>query len=412
MKNWKDIPERKKLLSIYNNQISEYNAVLAKKNRKIKSLLSKNDILNASIKYRVKSFESYFEKLIRISNNKTDDYILTDMLGIRIICPFLEDLDNVVDIIRNNFNVVEFEKKGAAHSFREFGYDSIHLLVEIPSADIKKPVPYSARVCEIQLRTTLQDAWAEIEHELIYKANFSILNDTIKRKLASLNASLTLSDIIFQEIRDYQKEIQESGRKRRQSLLEKIQVTENISLIDDIHHPDDNNSGHKEVHAAIMKPQDKMEKMIFEALEAHGQGNYAEALKIYTSILKLKPDPLVCSVIHNHRGMIYFVLSEYDKSIVDFTTAVELNKDNFRAYNNLGLTHRMLHQYDDSLRCFDLSLDVNSFQVEAHYSRALVKFDLTDLAGSLEDCQKALNIDINFVPAKRLKGVVEKRLMG
>ncbi len=66
------------------------------------------------------------------------------------------------------------------------------------------------RVCEIQLRTILQDAWAEVEHELVYKSDISLPNQSIRRKLASLNATLTLSDLIFQEIRDYQKEIRQT----------------------------------------------------------------------------------------------------------------------------------------------------------------------------------------------------------
>ena len=60
----------------------------------------------------------------------------------------------------------------------------------------------------------MQDAWAEVEHELVYKSDITLPNQSIRRKLASLNATLTLSDLIFQEIRDYQKEIRRHGRNR------------------------------------------------------------------------------------------------------------------------------------------------------------------------------------------------------
>jgi putative GTP pyrophosphokinase len=55
-------------------------------------------------------------------------------------------------------------------------------------------------VCEVQVRTILQDAWAEVEHELVYKAEFTPFDEPMKRKLAALNANLTLSDMLFQEI--------------------------------------------------------------------------------------------------------------------------------------------------------------------------------------------------------------------
>jgi putative GTP pyrophosphokinase len=38
----------------------------------------------------------------------------------------------------------------------------------------------------VQLRTILQDAWAEVEHELIYKSDIKLPNASIRRKLAAL----------------------------------------------------------------------------------------------------------------------------------------------------------------------------------------------------------------------------------
>ena len=144
------------------------------------------------------------------------------MLGIRVICAFLEDLKTVEEQISKIFKIIEIERKGADRTFSEFGYESIHFLVEIPEEfkTDKDTVP-DGLVCEIQVRTILQDAWAEVEHELVYKSEFSPFDLPLRRKLASLNASLSLSDIIFQEIRDYQNKLNKELDCRRESFYDK-----------------------------------------------------------------------------------------------------------------------------------------------------------------------------------------------
>jgi putative GTP pyrophosphokinase len=122
---------------------------------------------------------------------------INDFFGLRIVCPFLEDIETVSSLIASHFEILETERKANQHSFREFGYDSVHLAIPLTTQLTGRSMPGVRKVCEIQLRTTLQEAWAEVEHELVYKSDISLPNQSIRRKLASLNATLTLSDLIF-----------------------------------------------------------------------------------------------------------------------------------------------------------------------------------------------------------------------
>ena len=149
-------------------------------------------------KSRVKSFNSYYKKVLRLKshqiNSENKMIYLTDMMGIRLICAFLEDINIAIEQIKNIFDVEEIEVKGADKKFSEFGYESVHVLVKIPNS-IKTSVEKKhsqleklndTLVCEIQVRTILQDAWAEVEHELIYKTEFNPFDIPLRRKLASL----------------------------------------------------------------------------------------------------------------------------------------------------------------------------------------------------------------------------------
>lgn len=402
-----EYPEREKINILYDRYRSQYENILRKTVRRLNKLLIRTKI-NFTIKYRLKTFESFFNKLTQHRHKNSVPLSITDFLGIRIICPFLEDLDHIEKIITRNFTILEVERKGEKNSFHEFSYDSIHLLVDIQDELENGFIPFVSRVCEIQLRTILQDAWAEVEHELIYKANFSLLNESIKRKLASLNASLTLSDIIFQEIRDYQKEIESRRQKCRTTVEEKVQQPGGISIIDSLEQqPQETVSA---LGSMPLKPQSDLERLLFEALEEHSNYHFNRAIEIYAVILRMKPKPHVRSIIYNHRGMAYFALGDYTKSIKDFTRALEYNPKNSRILNNRGLVYRMTQQYNLALDDLDHSLQINEYQPETYHLRALIYSDLQDLRKAIEDCDQALKIKSDYQPAQNLKIILSSKL--
>jgi putative GTP pyrophosphokinase len=197
-----EIPSRAKTKRLYDRYRPQYERAQAIISRKIRRLLSDQGF-NVITRFRFKTFDSYFNKVLKFYHEDRQPLLIQDLIGVRVVASFLGDLDIIKDIICQNFDILEVDTKGSKHTFREFGYDSIHLQVKLPNDIVTHQIPYTDLVCEIQLRTKLQDAWAEVEHEVIYKSDSSLLNEQLKRKLASLNASLTLSDIIFQEIRDY-----------------------------------------------------------------------------------------------------------------------------------------------------------------------------------------------------------------
>ncbi len=393
------MPSRAKLERKYAELIEQYDAAARNVSSQLHRAIAQRGI-NATIRYRVKSFNSYFDKLLRARKKAgaKGQCELTDLIGLRIICPFLSDLEEVEHAIREGFTIVETEHKGAQHSFREFGYDSIHLLIDLANELRPNGVPHSRPVAEVQLRTILQDAWAEVEHELVYKAHDSLLKGPVKRKLASLSATLTLSDLIFQEIRDYQKEVEEREHRRRSSLAAEAG-------------PDGVETTAAPPAAGLIRQHGSVvDRLIFEALTAHSNSQYMKAIDIYSRLLQMNVEREVRSVIYNHRGMSYFALSEYRKSIEDFTRALRYNPENFNACNNRALCHRILHQYDRALSDLDRSLAIDGTQADGYYIRALTYFDLQDFAKALADCERVLNLRPDFTAVEHLKVVVASKI--
>jgi len=218
------IANKYKLLTMYQKLGKKHEKILYVLTKKLELILA-NSGCNAQIKGRIKSFDAFYRKLLSRCQNQIIEKPLdaiTDIIGIRLVVPFLDDLDRLEKLVMDNFEIVETEHKKRELNIREFGYDSIHIQVLLPDDVIAKAKAHDKMQVEVQLRTILQDAWAEVEHELIYKTSIDKVEDTIRRKMIAVNATLSLGDTIFQEIRDYQRKRYKDIQERHKKLMDKV----------------------------------------------------------------------------------------------------------------------------------------------------------------------------------------------
>lgn len=332
--------------------------------------------LRPGIKVRVKSFPSWFEKVLKkIRHGVAPDQVqIHDVLGMRVVCPFLEDLRKIEQIIRSHFTVLEEEKKGAPQSFKEFGYESTHFLVELPAALVGDLALANPPPCEIQVRTILQDAWAEVEHELVYKSKFFPFDQPLKRKMAALNANLTLSDIIFQEIREYQRQLNlELEKRRHQFLAHPLGTTE---------------ADHEDPHAAV----ENLDQALLDALAAHNRKHYKKAINLYSAILRQGPQAFIQSLVLSHRGMAYFSESLYENAIDDFDKALASDSNNAKAYFYRATVKDALGDAAAAEADFTRSLELVPYQFDPLLGRAVSRGKLGLWEQALEDCDMALEL--------------------
>ncbi len=373
------------------------------------------DILQKSVKLftpptykrRVKSFNSYYKKVLRlkpreISHEKSLIY-LTDMIGIRMICAFLEDINYGVEQIKKAFDIKEVEIKGEEQKVNEFGYESVHVLVKIPESCIPKLEGKYKNlkkisdefVCEIQVRTILQDAWAEVEHELIYKTEFNPFDIPLRRKLASINASLSLADITFQEIRDYQNKLQKEIEERRKAFYSQAD-----NLLNE-------KNEQKQENIARVSPfvQGTIDDMLLRAIQAHNEGRLSEAVEIYSKIIEAVPknQKNIIAVISKHRGMAYFAMNQFEKSIEDFETSIQNDPKAYRSYYYKGIVYSVQKKYEMAIECFTKSLEIDEFQAHTSFRRAIAYFEIKEYEKSMKDLDTALKLGLNPDEASTLQ---------
>ncbi|WP_455094536.1 GTP pyrophosphokinase [Prevotella koreensis] len=159
--------------------------------------------MHPEVSFRTKEIQSIIKKIKRKSQQKQYTYNdLRDKLGVRIICPFLSDLEVVDEIIKSSFIIRKVEKKRENIDFNRLDYQSNHYDVSINSEYID--FNNDAFVFEIQVRTLNQHAWANSAHILYYKQDIE-LPDEMKHRIYRLLSLYELADEEFSKVNEYLK---------------------------------------------------------------------------------------------------------------------------------------------------------------------------------------------------------------
>ena len=156
----------------------------------------------ASSQTRIKSAESMRQKLQRLAFPITAESAMKnvfDAAGVRLVCPFIQDIDRTAELIRAIPGVQIQTAKDYIRSPKPNGYRSYHMILSMPLRFLGNS-PKTVWL-EVQLRTIAMDCWANIEHQLKYKQNIpdqALLIQELKR----CADEITSTDLSLQTIRD------------------------------------------------------------------------------------------------------------------------------------------------------------------------------------------------------------------
>lgn len=184
-------------------------------------VLRADNIQAASVEARAKDVESFGTKALKPSESDPERprypkplSDITDLAGVRVITFFPKTVEAVGEVVRREFKVVEFSDKAALLDDDRLGYKSVHFLVRLAPKRLSLPEysRYKDLVCELQIRTVLQHAWAEIEHDIQYKTA-STIPSQIRKRFSALAGLLEIADREFQAIQDEDARIRSEARK-------------------------------------------------------------------------------------------------------------------------------------------------------------------------------------------------------
>jgi GTP pyrophosphokinase len=226
-----DKPDLKALESEYRALFPKADSFCGELINQINRLLKDNEIVLAfPIQHRVKTWDSLAEKFESVPMGNLDTVKkIQDLVGLRLILLFKRDIPRVIKLISSSFSVVRQYDTQERLKEDQFGYSSVHLVIELPKQWLA--VPTMAQMgglkAEIQVRTTAQHMWAEVSHTFQYKRKEGV-PPAILRSIYRVSALLETVDLEFERMlgqrESYRNEMDISGKDDRLNVdnLEKI----------------------------------------------------------------------------------------------------------------------------------------------------------------------------------------------
>ena len=200
-------PHCEQLMQQYRDMLPELERVSEEAYNRLRFALRQQGIYITAFERRIKTEKSLAGKLeLKGAKYKSIEDV-TDLVGLRVITFYTDDVDKVAAIAKRTFEIdwQESVDKRKLHQLDSFGYNSLHYICRLKDATPEQPR------FELQMRTALQHVWSTIEHDTGYKGDVKIPRE-YKRQFSRLAGMLELVDDEFSRLRlvltDYRRQVQ------------------------------------------------------------------------------------------------------------------------------------------------------------------------------------------------------------
>ena len=210
-------PHGEALLQQYRELVPTLEQIAKKAYDLLRRALREQGIYVTAIEYRVKTEQSLAGKLERKGAKYKTIYDITDLVGLRVITFYTDEVDKVAAIAKRVFDIdwQESVDKRKLHQLDSFGYNSLHYICRLGQGDKETGSQEDKETggirFELQMRTALQHVWSTIEHDTGYKGEVKIPRE-YKRQFSRLAGMLELVDDEFSRLRivltEYRRQVQ------------------------------------------------------------------------------------------------------------------------------------------------------------------------------------------------------------
>lgn len=331
------------IIEAYTARRHLYDGLATKVAGLLKELLALAGIQVHAVTFRVKSVERLHQKLGRPGGKYSRLEDVTDLAGIRIVTYFAPDVDRVAQLVEREFEIDRensIDKRQLGDPDR-FGYSSLHHIIMLGGGRAEHPENSALRglKAELQTRSLLQHAWAEIEHDLGYRAPVDVPRD-VRRRFSQLSGMLEMADSQFADIRNDIDKYRTGVRSKITSepakiSIDLVSVEEYIRSSPRVHQFD---TLIAELDSATLSNHETMTATVVRMCAALGiesileleRGFHAreEALRAFVGAWIKRPQhrQLWRGVSLFYLGYVYASEAEADAAVADYLEAIGLGK--------------------------------------------------------------------------------------
>lgn len=182
----------------YFNRLNCYKKLKDVALHQLSKAMSMNNLKKHDLDKRIKTPLSLYKKAQRKEIKNPFEQI-HDIVGLRVVCLFLSDVEKIRNILKDTFKIVYEDDKTKTTKANAFGFLGVNFTVKLKDPP-KEQMDIKDFLFEIQVRTISQDTWAVISHKLDYKKSKPIRDD-LRREFYALSGLLHIADKHFDILR-------------------------------------------------------------------------------------------------------------------------------------------------------------------------------------------------------------------
>ena len=139
------------------------------------------------------------------------------------------------------------------------------------------------------------------------------------------------------------------------------------------------------------------------------KGDYINAISSFTQAISIEPNK---ADFYHNRGFAYRKLRKYIEAIEDYSKAINLDPNHFKAFYNRAFCQDKTGDLQEAEKDYIKSLEINPQSISALHHLATIQEKIGDdrLELSLENFNKALELDSNYAPSFNGRGLVWDRM--
>jgi tetratricopeptide (TPR) repeat protein len=129
---------------------------------------------------------------------------------------------------------------------------------------------------------------------------------------------------------------------------------------------------------------------------------FEQAIALLNEYLAISPN---CKYAHSMLGFVYYILNDYENSILNFSKTISIDENYYKAHYYLGILNNKFENYKEALGNFTRAITINPNYSDSYLNRGHAYINLANYSEAINDYTLYISKEENYFQAYQYRGL-------